>query len=1074
MVPQNVDCALFFALKEEFEIITTLKEVEIEGDYYYFHFNDKDNNRRKCIAGYVGFSGELQAFRYSQKFYKQYTPHVVFVIGISGQISDDVKLGDIVVAKSVDNYDNDAKFKNGEIKFSGQVINLEFMGDDLLQIPTRKAGEYKEWQMNADKQLRTCLNKAALDVLVNRNLLRNTLKTESSYGKIASGIGVVDDPRIKSLIQSKDRKLLCVDMESYGFASCDENPNMIIVRAVSDTADGAKKELDEFMGNSNSIRKWGLENAFTFLDNILLKIIDFPETSGNSAEVQSQKMEEVDAAIAKKGSEAFDAYGRLFDHLLKKPETFMENFTFPNFLDCVRQTSGATPVIVQGSSGSGKTTLLYTFVNYLRSQNISCEYLNLHRFKTANVKDIADVFESKMSRLLSGESGICIVIDGIDLYERFFKNKEINLNKYWAFVSKRFDHIVLGVTVQDYDNDDDTTQQFYLRYATLKFDLSYFDFDDSNIDRLITDLQLVNSTTLPGRNNKVRAFFRDNGLSRIDWHTANLIVNNIGTFSYEKTNSLGKFLHTYSSEHFTKIDEPDGLSAASELAFRKFIKEEKLSPAEYSSVLWSFIQSSATIRHFLIAEHLIRRYSTLAVGSEDNWDDLKYIYSFKINTYFKDNLDKKKSIQRDIYQSITRSFDKLSIFQKPNVCYILGRLTDREITWDISTFLGRQLSIELAAFHGGIYKQDNRQFRQHLLLIRTIFISLAYQRDKAAADQYLDYLLSNREWDDLNRGFHLEYYDDKPYDRLEFGLHNDDLQINFEKTYARLSKKIQAYIDHPRAEAPATVFIELQTLTSLAINRHFVHRLESKIGAGVVKILEAFQKDQITLMTNSQMKSYIDFALYILKKQDTSHFTILKDFYNIKAVKRSGWNYRGIKDGVEIVREVKDAESVADHLYAAVMLAILHLPDEYPGFNDYSKMAILKTIIIHDLAESFEGDIISFLKTESKRRAEDSRMKVILSMGLLDGFGDLEELRTLWESYKSQDSINAKVAREIDKIENLIQLEIYHEKETNVISDYDNWKAELTGEVSTTLGLKILRSILRGVNASLPVVPPFR
>ncbi|XP_060771812.1 HD domain-containing protein 2 [Neoarius graeffei] len=134
----------------------------------------------------------------------------------------------------------------------------------------------------------------------------------------------------------------------------------------------------------------------------------------------------------------------------------------------------------------------------------------------------------------------------------------------------------------------------------------------------------------------------------------------------------------------------------------------------------------------------------------------------------------------------------------------------------------------------------------------------------------------------------------------------------------------------------------------------------------------------------------------------------------LKRVPRTGWVYRNIKQ----------PESVSDHMYRMAMMA-LTLQD--PSIN---REKCMKMALVHDLAECIVGDIApadNISKTEKHRREKEAMIHIT---GLLDE--DLrKELYQLWEEYESQSSQEARVVKELDQLEMVLQAHEYEELEGN-------------------------------------------
>ena len=148
--------------------------------------------------------------------------------------------------------------------------------------------------------------------------------------------------------------------------------------------------------------------------------------------------------------------------------------------------------------------------------------------------------------------------------------------------------------------------------------------------------------------------------------------------------------------------------------------------------------------------------------------------------------------------------------------------------------------------------------------------------------------------------------------------------------------------------------------------------------------------------------------------QYTENFTnlILDFFYtsvNLKKIPRQGWI-----DKLSII----NPESVADHTFSMAMMGMI-----FSDLENYNTEKILKIILLHDLAESTTGDIPpEQISKEEKTILENNTMKKILN--------DLplslqKQYDVLWEEYQLNNSKEAKIVHQLDKLEMALQAKIY-------------------------------------------------
>ena len=134
---------------------------------------------------------------------------------------------------------------------------------------------------------------------------------------------------------------------------------------------------------------------------------------------------------------------------------------------------------------------------------------------------------------------------------------------------------------------------------------------------------------------------------------------------------------------------------------------------------------------------------------------------------------------------------------------------------------------------------------------------------------------------------------------------------------------------------------------------------------------------------------------------------------------------RNLLDILDIGERLKEAtrhcytsqgrhESVAEHSWRCALMAYF-LKDEFPQ-ADMNK--VITMCIIHDLGESFTGDIPTFDKTQEDEKREDYLLKEWLK--LLPQDYSLEML-ALFDEMAKRETIEAKLFKAIDSLEALIQ-----------------------------------------------------
>ncbi len=160
---------------------------------------------------------------------------------------------------------------------------------------------------------------------------------------------------------------------------------------------------------------------------------------------------------------------------------------------------------------------------------------------------------------------------------------------------------------------------------------------------------------------------------------------------------------------------------------------------------------------------------------------------------------------------------------------------------------------------------------------------------------------------------------------------------------------------------------------------------------------------------------------------------LMEEVEGLKLVPREGWGHRGIRD----------AESVADHSLGVAFLSMLLSDDAGLDVEKAVRMSLL-----HDLQESRVGDISLFSpRYPEKEKVEKRAIEEIL--------GKFPEYKALWRAYAEGVTPEAKVVKQADKLELLLQA-LRYEKQGHDVGDF--WREEYEFEGTA----KRLYELLKG------------
>lgn len=162
-----------------------------------------------------------------------------------------------------------------------------------------------------------------------------------------------------------------------------------------------------------------------------------------------------------------------------------------------------------------------------------------------------------------------------------------------------------------------------------------------------------------------------------------------------------------------------------------------------------------------------------------------------------------------------------------------------------------------------------------------------------------------------------------------------------------------------------------------------------------------------------------------------------KTLYQLKALPRTGWVDRGIP--------AAEVESVADHSYFSMLIAWVVAYDD----DSIDANKVLQLALIHDAAEAIAGDIPpydpediptdpefrrAFFSVRLNRTPENKARKDATESAAAEEILAMlpESVRVIWEDlwqeYAAQKSSEARLVKQVDKLEAFIQSRLYAEE----------------------------------------------
>lgn len=341
-----------------------------------------------------------------------------------------------------------------------------------------------------------------------------------------------------------------------------------------------------------------------------------------------------------------------------------------------------------------------------------------------------------------------------------------------------------------------------------------------------------------------------------------------------------------------------------------------------------------------------------------------------------------------------------------------------------------------------------------LSLHRTAHISLIFLGEDGA--EYFRYLRRQPQYDAINRGFHMTYYQDQDYwsdPRMDL----PDRGGRFIKTYSQLQQLQQLQLLSGRPEAVHAV--TAYTVISLIVNRYRKGKLEETLSqAEALQVLHTLDAAKDLPLV---VRAYARWAHHYLS---TGVSVVMQAIIGLKREARAGWNFYGKN------RSTRDAESVADHTLSAILLARTFLPEAATDLDEvdrrlgsYAKAAVIRMIEVHDLAEGLLGD-----KVHPQRHPEDDEEE----LGVLIGISALaaadgvpvpvyacSAIEDELAEFQAAETLNARLACDFDKMENLLQLTVYRVDQNASIPDAAEFERDVRNRLTTRTAQRIWDAI---------------
>ena len=488
---------------------------------------------------------------------------------------------------------------------------------------------------------------------------------------------------------------------------------------------------------------------------------------------------------------------------------------------------------------------------------------------------------------------------------------------------------------------------------------------------------------------------------------------------------------------------------------------------------WGLVRNHRSVLDFLIAKQYIKKVSELNLKIGNRSDNIKSLSFFNmvlqknITRFVVTMLNGIDDYEHQIMIIANDYYDALSLFGKSELTFWMARLQNPKRKKESVYLLQDYKRKELERYEQNQFNSIEEK-RDAAFLLRGISVSLIYENDKEALKYYLNSLLTDKIANSVNRGFHLEYYGDKPYIPNKTLLDFEDDITKGENTLTVLCLSLDRRMKKHDVSSYVAI-LEIMTICNL-----IQARIEEKAGGNTLNVFPYVEKciqylDWITKQRNvrnlKNVKDYFDWmrselshlfdAANNAKANRLTYYAAnpFNKFSQASTVERTGW----VKSGIPY------PENIVEHMYNCWLIGMLYLPDKY-DIEGYDKNEILRMLLIHDLGETETGDINRPEKEKNRDyygQEENKVMQAFLLTGTYPSSVNLKAYLSCWDKWDEKENINYFIAKDIDNIQTIYQFCSYYLMYPNKLTEKDvlYWLKGVN-EVETDIGREIAEILI--------------
>lgn len=743
---------------------------------------------------------------------------------------------------------------------------------------------------------------------------------------------------------------------------------------------------------------------------------------------------------------------------------------------------------ITSTKGSGKDLLLqYLYLKIYAESGLVPIYLSFTHYLDVE-GDVCKALDNDIDTIMAicnGNENCVLILDGINTYHSV-ENYLFGCIKDELDVIKA--KLILGINWDFSDNSDNKREensfiaenriisgypaQYWLNFAQMRLDRG------EETKRFIKNcLEFENKTT---QLNKLTAicFEPDMQLTKIDLLMVRQIVGVLET---------GTQLETISDLYnaiITALLNVEKFGNAMEFAFRYEVEGSVRSYESFNDrKIIKTIFSHRNVLDYFIARYYVDKLDSIDLSSNMTQDTIQNISEFinvvftkKTNRFVVSMMHNTDNCEKNLLnlsnhivfnRTFTVSNEKakkeekpmLDVFGKSEIVFLLGRLST-ENQADAIVALKSLVNNQRVQYFKNKKNYDDERKKCESFILRCIYVSLIHYNDEEETKNFLQLLLYEKIFNEINKGFHMEYYDDIPLKlRSSFssssGIGLDDNKVKGENTLRAITINLEREKD-----SSACVFTyDLMTYCTLILARKpskdFDNSMTFNTGKyreRCLEFIDLFFNKGLDKKFGKLISHFFSWVRDELNQHDYEYYTETKmynKFCMSQYVRRTGWLQRRTAEDIGDWREAK-FENITEHMYNSWLMGLLFLPEtkneikcltdpynkwDAASFNTYNKQTILSILLIHDLPETVTGDIPRDKKWSTRENANnaDNEEDLIMHKFLLMSSypfvnASISDYLSYWEQWQEtfdKKNINAKIAKDIDNIQAVYQYCLY-------------------------------------------------